>query len=228
MFSNQTICLLIPTLNEGEGLSKVLESVPNFVDRIMIVDSDSTDNTVKIAAKFRAEVINESRRGYGRALKTGFKNVKEDWVITLDADGTYPTSEIKGLLEYALKKDFKFLSASRMPLLNPSAMSHRNFLGNTFITWITNFLFKTKMVDGSSGMWLIHKSVLPFLNLKTDDWLLSNEIKIQAALNPGIGFHEMAIEFIPRIGETKVQHPWRIGLQLLFYIIWKRLCEFKN
>ncbi len=228
MFSNQTICLLIPTLNEGEGLSKVLESVPDFIDRVMIVDSDSTDDTVKVAAKFKAEVINEPRRGYGRALKTGFKNVNEDWVITLDADGTYPTSEIKGLLEYAHKKNFKFLSASRMPLLNPNAMSHRNFLGNTFITWVTNFLFKTKMIDGSSGMWLIHKSILPLLSLKKDDWLLSNEIKIQAALNPNIGFHEMAIEFIPRIGETKVQHPWRIGLQLLLYIIQKRFLNCRN
>lgn len=225
MFSNQTICLLIPTLNEEEGLSKILESVPDFVDRVMIIDSDSTDSTVEIAKRFGVYVINEPRRGYGRALKTGFANVKEDWVITLDADGTYPTNEIKRLLEYALKKGFKFLSASRMPLLNPAAMSNRNFLGNTFITWLTNFLFRTKIVDGSSGMWLINKTVLPQLNLKKDDWLLSNEIKIQAALSPNIGFHEMAIEFIPRIGNTKIKHPWIIGLRLLFYILQKRFFD---
>lgn len=222
MISSQSICLLIPTLNEGDGLKNVLETLPKYIDRVLVIDSDSKDHTVEVAKSFGADVINESRRGYGRALKTGFENVKEDWVVTLDADGTYPTSEIEDIITYAQRKGFKFVSASRLPLLNVEAMSHRNFMGNTLITWVKNFLFKTKIVDGSSGMWAIHKSVLKELNLERNDWLFSNEIKLAAALNPEIGFHEKAIEFIPRIGETKVTNPWGIGLHLLLYVIYKR------
>ena len=222
MLSNQSVCLLIPTLNEEEGLRKVLESLPQYIDRVLIVDSNSIDKTKEVAVEFNADIVTEPLRGYGQALITGFKHIKEDWVVTMDADGTYPTTEIEDLVNYAIRKGFKFVSASRMPLLNPTAMSNRNFLGNTFITWITNFLYGTKMVDGSSGMWAINKSILPLLDLNQTGWLFSNEIKLVAALNKAIGFHEKAIEFIPRIGETKVQNPWRIGLNLLFFIIWKR------
>ncbi len=223
MISNQTICLLVPTLNEEEGLKVFFNSLPNYIDKVLIVDSNSTDKTVEIANKNGSKVIFEPERGYGRALITGFKHVEEDWVVTLDADGSYPLSEVEGLVKYSIAKNFKFLSASRLPLLNPEAISNRNFLGNTLITWITNFLFGTKMVDGSSGMWVIHKSILPLLKLKKNDWLLSNEIKIFAALHPQIGFHEKAIEFIPRVGETKVSHPWLIGLDLLKYLLLSKL-----
>lgn len=223
MIQNQSICLLIPTLNEEDGLKKVLETNPKYIDRVLVIDGDSKDRTSEVAKEFNADVIVERRRGYGRALRTGFENVKEDWVVTLDADGTYPTDEIEDLVSYAIKKKFKFVSASRFPLLTPESVSQRNFLGNIFITWYTNFLFHTKMVDGSSGMWAIHKSALPLMKFFRDDWLFSNEIKLVAALHKGIGFHEHSIEFHPRIGETKANHPWMIGLSLLFYLTWKRI-----
>lgn len=225
MINKQSICLLIPTLNEKEGLAKVLESLPSTIDRVIVVDSNSTDGTREVAREHKADIVIEPIGGYGRALIEGFKHVKEDWVVTLDADGSYPPSEIEYLVGYSIKKGFKFVSASRMPLLNPSAMSCRNFLGNTIITWVTNFLFGTKMVDGSSGMWAIHKTALAYilLKVKRTDWLFSNEIKLVAALNPGISFHEKAIEFIPRVGQTKVQNPWGIGLRLLLFLFWERL-----
>ena len=223
MLQNQSICLLIPTLNEEEGLRVVLESLPKYIDRVLVIDGDSKDRTNEVAKEFKADVIIERRRGYGRALRTGFENIKEDWVVTLDSDGTYPTSEIEDFVSYAIRKNFKFVSASRFPLLNPESVSQRNFLGNTLITWLTNFLFHTKMVDGSSGMWVIHKSALPLFKFYKDDWLFSNEIKIAAALHPNIGFHEHAIEFLPRVGETKANHPWLIGLALLFYLTYKKL-----
>lgn len=225
MILNQTICLLIPTLNEEEGLRVVLESLPSYIDRVLVIDADSTDRTCEVAKEFKADVVIETRRGYGRALRIGFEHIKEDWVVTLDADGTYPTSEIEELINYAVKKKLKFVSASRFPLLNQESVSQRNFLGNTLITWLTNFLYRTKMVDGSSGMWAINKSVLPLLikKLKRVDWLFSNEIKIVSALDPEIGFHEHSIEFFSRVGEVKANHPWLIGLNLLFYLFIKRL-----
>lgn len=223
MILGQSICLLIPTLNEEEGLAVVLGTLPSYIDRILVVDSHSTDKTTEVAKSFNADVVFEPRPGYGRAIRTGFENVKEDWVVTLDADGTYPTHEIEYLVKYAIQKNLKFLSASRFPLLNNHAVSQRNFLGNTFITWLTNMLFGTKMVDGSSGMWVIHKSILPLLELTRDDWLFSNEIKIAAALHPEIRFHEKTIIFYPRVGETKATYPWIIGLKLLVYLLFRRL-----
>jgi len=216
MLNNQSICLLIPALNEAGGLETILNTIPDYID------SDSTDNTAEVAKKHGADLVNEPRRGYGRAYKTGFDHIQEDWIVTLDADGTYPTTEIKDLVECAIHNGCTFLSGSRFPLNNHQAMSNRNFLGNLIITWWVNYFFKTKMIDSCSGMWVINRSCLSHLNLKTDDWSFSIEIKLAAALNHKIGFYEKPITLSSRIGETKLTNPWKIGLKILFYLLRKR------
>ena len=109
MLYNQTIGLLIPTLNEEEGLRKVLEIIPSYIDRVLIIDGNSTDKTSHVAREFGADVVIEPRPGYGRAIRTGFNHVKEDWIVTLDADGTYPTSEIEFLMAYAIKNSISLV-----------------------------------------------------------------------------------------------------------------------
>ena len=55
--------------------------------------------TVDIATRMGAKVIAERRRGYGRALKTGFAAAKGQIIVTIDADNTYPTSSIPEYIE---------------------------------------------------------------------------------------------------------------------------------
>src|SRR5215469_6813631 len=64
--------VIIPTYNEAQAIGRVLADLPSdLVTKVIVVDSDSNDGTPEIAARMGACLIQESRRGYGRACLTG-------------------------------------------------------------------------------------------------------------------------------------------------------------
>ena len=67
MYKSQKITVIIPCLNEEQGIEKVLNRMPDFVDQVIVVDNGSTDRTSEVAKSLGAEVIREPVRGYGRA-----------------------------------------------------------------------------------------------------------------------------------------------------------------
>src|SRR5207245_5470442 len=86
MYKGQSITVIIPCLNEEQGIEQILRSMPDFVDEVIVVDNDSTDRTSEIAASLGATVIREEVRGYGRSYKRGFAGATGDIIITLDGD----------------------------------------------------------------------------------------------------------------------------------------------
>src|SRR5262245_32867671 len=106
------ISVVIPTLNEEKGIRKSMGLVPDFVDEVVVVDGNSRDRTREIAAECGAKVINEPRRGYGRAFKTGFENCTGDIIATADGDGTYPIELLKEVVEYMDLAGLDFVSCS--------------------------------------------------------------------------------------------------------------------
>src|SRR5688500_17771786 len=99
MYKNLRITVVIPCLNEEEGIRKVLDELPSFVDEVMVVDNGSTDGTAEIARSRGARVITELNRGYGRAYKSGFSHATGDIIVTLDGDHSYPVDALSYLLE---------------------------------------------------------------------------------------------------------------------------------
>src|SRR5688572_27797311 len=123
MYKDNRITVVIPCLNEEQGIQKVLSALPAFVDEVIVVDNNSTDHTAAVARKMGATVIPELSRGYGRAYKKGFQCATGDIIVTLDGDHSYPVDALSYLLEALLLSRVDFLSASRFPLLSDEAMN---------------------------------------------------------------------------------------------------------
>ena len=64
MYKGQSITVIIPCLNEEQGIEKMLRAMPDFVDEVIVVDNNSTDRTSEVAASLGAKVIREEVRGY--------------------------------------------------------------------------------------------------------------------------------------------------------------------
>src|ERR1700681_2269703 len=99
MYKSNSITVIIPCLNEEQGIERVLRRMPDFVDQVIVVDNGSTDRSSDVARSFGAKVIRETVRGYGRAYKTGFASASGDIIVTLDGDHSYPPDAISYLLE---------------------------------------------------------------------------------------------------------------------------------
>lgn len=88
------ISVIIITYNEEEVLEDALKSLKDFADEIILVDSRSTDDTVKIASKYKAKIIEHVLTSFSGQRNIGLEEAKGDWVFYLDADERL-TSEFK-------------------------------------------------------------------------------------------------------------------------------------
>lgn len=220
------ISLVIPTHNEKEGLTKILSMLPKEIDEVVVVDWQSTDGTQEVAQSMGARLINEGRRGYGRAYLTGIPLTTGDVVATLDADGTYPIENIPQMVDTLIDKPADFISCRRFPLANRGAMRRVNRLGNHMLLQLANSLFGLYLNDLLTGMWVFRRDIWQDIEPHSDDWSFSQEIKIRAACRNHIRYVEKWIPYDDRLGFSKLS-PMEVGrenLQHLFKL--RRTLQF--
>ncbi len=222
MYKGREITVVIPCLNEEEGIKKVLAKIPDFVDEVIVVDNGSTDGTGEIARKLGAKVIHENVRGYGRAYKAGLLHARGDIIITLDGDHSYPVDALSYLIEALLHSQVGFVSASRFPVQDSEAMARMNFVGNKVLSLVASVLFLRWIRDSQSGMWIFYKDALEKMELISDGMAFSEEIKLEAITKDEIGFREIPIRYSNRSGEKKLK-PWKDGWTNLVFLLRKRL-----
>src|ERR1700733_15071586 len=221
MYKENRITVIIPCLNEEQGIESVLRRMPEFVDEVIVVDNGSTDRTSDVAKSFGARVIREHVRGYGRSYKTGFAYATGDLIVTLDGDHSYPPDAISCLLETFLHLEVDFLNASRFPVRDRNAMSFKHKFGNLILSLAMSILYFTWVRDSQSGMWVFRRSILAGMRLESDGMAFSEEIKIEALKLNRHRFAELSILYSSRLGEIKL-NPWRDGLYNLWFLLRKR------
>jgi len=221
VYKGRRITIVIPCLNEEKGIVEVLSRIPPLVDEVIVVDNDSTDRTAELARSHGARVLHEKVRGYGRAYKTGLLQAQGDIIVTLDGDHSYPIDAISYLLESFLHSGVRFLSASRFPVRNKSAMSPKHRVGNRLLSLAMSLLYFRWVRDSQSGMWVFDRSSLREMDLVSDGMAFSEEIKIEAIRKKRIGFKEIYVDYSSRMGEIKLR-PWRDGIRNLLFLVQKR------
>jgi glycosyltransferase involved in cell wall biosynthesis len=221
MYKNQSITVIIPCLNEEQGIERVLRAMPEFVDEVVVVDNNSTDRTSDVARSLGAKVVRETVRGYGRSYRRGFHDATGDLIVTLDGDHSYPVDALSYLLEAFLHLEVDFLNASRFPVRDSRAMTFKHKFGNLVLSLAMSVLFFRWVRDSQSGMWVLRRSILKEMKLESDGMSFSEEIKIEAIRNSRIRFGEISIQYSSRLGEKKL-NPWRDGIQNLLFLARKR------
>jgi glycosyltransferase involved in cell wall biosynthesis len=217
------ISVIIPTMNEERSIGLVIDEVKQALGQtpyeIIVVDTSSKDRTREIAAEKGALIIDEPRRGYGRAYKTGFEGAHADTIATLDADLTYPAAAIPELVSMLEDKGLDFISTNRLKMMEKGSMSAKHRFGNWILSTTFRLLFRIKLKDSQSGMWVFRKSILKDLDLRSDGMSMSEELKIEAFKK--FRAAEIPISYRPRIGDVKLSS-WKDGFGNLKYLFKKR------
>jgi len=217
------VSVIIPTMNEEQSIGPVIDEVEQALGQmpheILVVDTDSKDRTREIAASKGAVVIDEPRRGYGRAYKTGFEKAQGEVIATLDADLTYPASTIPALVDKLEHDGLDFITTNRLAGMEKGAMRAKHRFGNWVLSVTFRLLFRIKIKDSQSGMWVFRRSILEGMDLKSDGMSMSEELKIEAFKRARAT--EVPITYRPRVGEVKLSS-WKDGLGNLKYLFKKR------
>lgn len=221
------VTILIPTLNEEEGIGPTLDAVDRTAFEqagheleFLVIDGDSKDATGAEAEKRGARVVIETRKGYGRAYKRGFQEATGDIIVTGDADGTYPFERAHEYVQELLESDADFLTCDRYADLKPGAMSPKHKLGNWVLSTTARMLYWVRLRDSQSGMWIIRRDALgriPFEQFG-EGMPFSQEIKISALKRKDIAAAEIPGSLHPRIGEAVIES-WADGFGNLWALV---------
>ena len=224
----RTLTVVIPTLNEGKSIGPTIDAIPRDLDwlqvDIIVVDGDSTDATAAEAEKRGARVINEPRKGYGRAYKTGFAAATGEFIATLDGDTTYPAEVIPHVLALLLNRELDFITCNRLSMMDPNAMSMTHKVGNWSLAQATNILHGIHIHDSQSGMWIFRRRILKEIRLTSDGMPLSEEIKIET-FRRGLNVLEIPVEYRARIGDVKL-NTMEDGIRNLWFLLTK-MADFR-
>jgi glycosyltransferase involved in cell wall biosynthesis len=106
------ISVVIITSNEAHIIANTLQSLQSVTNDIVVVDSGSTDDTVKICKQFNATVIETNWAGYGINKNKGIAAAKNDWILSLDADEAIDSTLHKTLLQLTLPGDEEVFNIS--------------------------------------------------------------------------------------------------------------------
>jgi len=217
------ISVVIPAHNEEKTVGHVIERVFSVLPRdteIVLVDDGSTDRTPQIAREAGARVIRLPRNmGKGVALRTGFKAVSGEIVITLDSDGTHRGEECGRLLQVLEDMDAEMVIGSRFlkPVNNGCTRGLNVFL-NRAANMMIRLAHRTPITDSQSGMRAMRRYLLESLELTSIGYEIETEITLKALKN-GYRVVEIPIFTNPRFfGGSKLNLLVDTGKMLNLYL----------
>jgi len=199
------VSVIIPTHNEAQSIARVLADLPSeLVTEVIVVDSNSNDGTPEIAARMGARVIQEPRRGYGRACLTGMASANSpDVVVFLDGDYSDRPSELSILLAPITEGRADITLGSRLHERNSAeALPWHQVFGNRLAAGLIRVLYGLKISD--LGPFRVARAdVLRALALEetTYGWAVEMILKGTSA---GYRVVEVPVSYYPRIGKSKI------------------------
>jgi glycosyltransferase involved in cell wall biosynthesis len=199
------VSVVIPTHNEAQAIGRVLADLPSdLVTEVIVVDSNSTDGTADVARSLGARVIEEPRRGYGRACLTGIANTENPEVIVfLDGDYSDRPSELPVLLAPIIEGRADMTLGSRLSTRsNSAAIPWHQSLGNRFAASLIRLLYGVRISD--LGPFRAGRAdVLRALALEEPTYGWAVEMILKGAV-AGFRIVEVPVSYHPRIGKSKI------------------------
>jgi len=199
------VSVIIPTHDEAQAIARVLADLPSdLTTEVIVVDSNSSDGTPEIATKMGARVIQEPRRGYGRACLTGLAAANfPDVVVFLDGDYSDRPSELPILLAPIIEKRADITIGSRLRGQRVAgALPWHQAFGNRLASSLIRVLYGVKITDlGPFRAARAH--VLSELALEETNYGWAVEIILKGAL-AGFRIVEVPVSYYPRIGKSKI------------------------
>jgi glycosyltransferase involved in cell wall biosynthesis len=198
--------VIIPALNEAGNIAEVIrEARAQPVQRIIVVDNGSTDNTAEVARRAGAEVVHEPRRGYGYACAAGVAAAEgADLVAFLDGDGSFLPSELPRLLEPFNRGDVDLVMGSRvLGHVAPGAMPLQQRFGNWLGAALWRWLYGLRVTDLGPYR-AVRRDLILSLDMREMTFGYPTEMAVKAARRHA-RILEVPVSFHPRrSGHSKV------------------------
>jgi len=202
------IKVIIPAFNEEKSIAKVIAEIPDFVEEVIVVNNNSTDQTVDAASKAGATVLTEKRKGYGYACLKGIDYLSQndktpDILVFLDGDFSDFPQELTKVIQPILDQKADFVVGSRIKELRErGSLTPQQIFGNWLACFLMKVLYTSRFTD-LGPFRAIKWNTLENLKMrdKTYGWTIEMQLKV---LRQKIAYQEVPVSYKKRIGVSKV------------------------
>lgn len=205
------LSILIPAYNEADAITETITQLQTTFDaldviyEIIVINDGSADATVQRAIEAGAQVVSHpTNGGYGRALKTGMRHARYDWIAIIDADSTYPIQQFPELMAYVPHFDM---------VVGARTGAHfwggwRKRLGRLILHSMIAFVVGRPIPDANSGMRVFRKAIALRHSQR-----ISSGFSFTTTLTLAMFLEEHFVQYVPiayyeRVGSSKVRLFW--------------------
>jgi glycosyltransferase involved in cell wall biosynthesis len=209
MIQKPTIDVVIPAFNEQESIVHMLKDMPmDWVREVVVVNNNSTDDTVKIASGNGATVLDEPRQGYGYACLKGIDYLKNkidqpNIIVFMDADYSDHPEELPLVVQPIIDRNKDMVIGSRaLGTRDKKSMMPQQLFGNWLATRLIKLFYGARFTDLGPFRALKFDKLLE-LNMQDTTYGWTVEMQVKAAKRK-YDFCEVAVSYRERIGVSKV------------------------
>ncbi|WP_296377984.1 glycosyltransferase family 2 protein [Winogradskyella sp.] len=220
------IKVIIPAYNEAESIPHVIKDIPNYVNEVIVVSNNSTDDTEINAKKAGATVLVENRKGYGFACLRGMdyvsqQTIRPDIIVFLDGDYSDYPEELTKIVKPIIGEDIDFVIGARdKNLRETGSMTGPQIFGNWLATTLMKIMFRSTFTDLGPFRAIKYDKLLALeMEDKTYGWTVEMQLKV---LKKKYSYREIPVNYRNRIGVSKVSGTVKgaifAGVKILIWI----------
>jgi glycosyltransferase involved in cell wall biosynthesis len=223
------LSVVMPAYNERTTIEEIVRRVLAVRLRIelVVVDDGSTDGTGEILDRLESELnfklVHQKNRGKGAALRRGLADVTGDIVVIQDADLEYSPEEYPQLIDLICQGKADVVYGSRF-LGRHRAFMFAHYIGNRFVTLVTNILYNTMLTDMETCYKAMRIEVLRSMSLKSNGFGIEPELTAKI-FKRGWRVYEVPITYAGRGYEQGKKITWRAGFNALWVLLKYRFLE---
>lgn len=214
------VSVVIPAMNEAENLPHVFKTLPDWIHEVVLVDGNSTDDTIRVARELRPDVVvvKQVGKGKGDALISGFAACTGDIIVMVDADGSADGEEIVSYVS-ALVGGADFAKGSRFANGGGTDdMTPVRKLGNRALCTVVNRKFGARYTDLCYGYNAFWKHCLDRITLDCTGFEIETLMNIRV-VKAGLRVQEVPSHEYNRIHGVSNLSAVRDGLRVLRVIL---------
>jgi len=171
MYKNKTVVTVVPAYNEETQIGKVIDTMPDFVDKILIIDDRSSDSTVEVVQRYkekndRIELLrHEVNQGVGGAIATGYKWARDhdvDVAVVMAGDGQMDPVDLPSILDPVVEGEVDYTKGNRLFTGEAYKQIPKvRYFGNAVLSLLTKIASGYwNVADSQSGYTAINKVAL--------------------------------------------------------------------
>ena len=236
MYKDKSICVVVPAYNEAKQISKVIETMPDYVDKIVIIDDVSIDETIMIVKRYQQDndrivlLEHKENQGVGGAIATGYKWVRDnnfDVAVVMAGDGQMDPDDLVKIIVPVASENVDYSKGNRLFYGDAwNMIPHYRYMGNSFLSLMTKIASGYwHIADSQSGYTAISLTALNRIDLDGiyKDYGMPNDLLIK--LNQfDFKVRDVHIKPVYNIGEQSGIRLMKV-IPKISWLLWKGFCR---